>query len=159
MDNTYLYAIVEHFLDDDDEESTVCRQIINVGQFLAFQAVDRADVVKIEGYVENIVPRYPPDQFRNHFRISRDAFDIMLNELRPHLTMHMPDIAGDNIPAEKQLLMLCWYMANQDCFRQIAHQFNVAVSTVHAVIHRVLDTFTQHMRHVSSPAAMSLYYI
>ena len=51
MDNTYLYAIIEHFLDDDDEESTVCRQIINVGQFLAFQAVDRADVVKIEGYI------------------------------------------------------------------------------------------------------------
>ena len=85
----------------------------------AFKAVDRADFFKIEGYVENIVTRYPPE-FRKHFRISRDACDLMLNELRPHLTMPMPDgIAVVIIPAEKQLLMFCWYMANQDCFRQI----------------------------------------
>ena len=51
----------------------------------------------------------------------------MLNELRPHLTMTIPDgIAVVNIPAEKHLLMFCWYMANQDCFRQIGHQFDVA---------------------------------
>ena len=42
--------------------------------------------------------------------------------------------------------MLCWCMANQDCFRHIGHKFDVAVSSVHAVIHRILDTLTQHMR-------------
>ena len=85
----------------------MCRQVINMGQFLTFKAVDRRDFVKIEGYVENIVPRYPPDQFRKNFLISMGAFDLKLNELRPDLTMPMPDgIARVNIPAEKHLLMI-----------------------------------------------------
>ena len=158
IDNRYMYVINQELL--DDEEGTVCRQVINVGQFLTFKAVDRRAFVKIEGYVENIVPRYYPDQFQKKFRISRDAFDIMLNELRPHLTMRnaLCRIVGVNIPVEKQLVVLCWYKANEDCFRQIGHQFDVALSSVHAVIHRGLDTSTQHMR-ADVHAHITLHYI
>jgi predicted DNA-binding protein YlxM (UPF0122 family) len=50
--------------------------------------------------------------------------------LPPHLTSN--NVGGkEQIPPEKQLLLLIWYISNQESMREAANLFGISISTVH----------------------------
>lgn len=114
MENNFLLRfIVEEFFHDDDEDLV---------------AVPR--VIKIENYVEDIVPKYSDRQFQSHFRMSPTTFERLLTNIyqveteAPAKTQRNPEIS-----TEKQLLLTLWYLANLECYRTVADRFGVSTST------------------------------
>lgn len=71
--------------------------------------------VRIEGYVENIVPRFNTKQFREHYRMLPSVFALLENRLGSILagnTGNKPCIS-----VRTQLLASLWLLATPDSFR------------------------------------------
>jgi len=45
----------------------------------------RKKAIRIEGYVNNIVPRFSTRQFKEHFRMTPNCFSLLENKLSPML--------------------------------------------------------------------------
>ena len=84
IDNTEVLAAVYNFIDgpnwsrvlnavllEDEEDSTVA----TIRQRAAGHGVGESPV-RVEGYVEFIVPRYPEAAFKEHFRMNRSTFTV-----------------------------------------------------------------------------------
>ncbi len=68
---------------------------------------------RIQQYVEFVVPNYLDNEFRQHFRLTRGAFDYVLEAIRPHIKEEC------QISMEKQLMAIVWLLANQETYRYI----------------------------------------
>ncbi len=99
------------------------------------------------GYVEDVVSQYSLDDFRYHYRLTRDAFETLEQHILPYLVTHHRG-SEEKVDPRKQLLVFCWYMSNQESMREIAQTFGIAKSTVHSIIRSVADIFCEHMSHV-----------
>ena len=80
--------------------------------------------------------------FKTHYRIDIEMFDIILRELHPILERHN---IGGSVPIhpEKQLLVFLNFMGNQQSMRECAHFFGLSISTVHGVINRTAEAVLQ----------------
>nr|CAI5828138.1 unnamed protein product [Callosobruchus analis] len=76
---------IAEFLDEDLE---VAASIVNRNRTIVYAVEDltpslqpalpqRRNPDRNENYVEDTIPLYSPDEFRNHFRMSRDTFDLL----------------------------------------------------------------------------------
>lgn len=65
-------------------------------------------IVGIDDYVEKVVPNFSDNQFKEHFRISRSSFEILLRILKENITKKCPY----RIPEGNKVLMSLWYLAN-----------------------------------------------
>lgn len=90
----------------------------------------RTEVPRILHFTENTVPRFSSKDFRNHFRLGRVTFEIVLEEMAPSLTSE--HLGGkDQLDIDKQLLLFVWYLANQESMREASNLFGISISTVH----------------------------
>lgn len=124
MENNFVLRIVmeEFFNDDDDEELLTASRVL-----------------KIEHYVEDIVPQYSDRQFQSHFRMSPTTFERLLTNIY-HVETEAPTKTQRNpeIPTEKQLLLTLWYLANLECYRTVADRFGVSTSTAWNSVFKIL---------------------
>lgn len=82
----------------------------------------------------------PDKTFKSHLRVSRQQFDQLCNELRQHGLRDDNTTGGPTrIPVEKKVLMVLWYLANQNCFREMSDKFDVSQGAAHNVIIEMLD--------------------
>ena len=98
----------------------------------------RRDISRINDYFEVTVPRYQPDVFRSHFRMTRRTFELLVHMIGP--SEHIPKGNSFGRPAvdpRKQIAMSLWMMANQETHRQIADRFDVSLSSVSRCFRRV----------------------
>ena len=68
----------------------------------------RERVPKVENFYEVTIPKYTPEDFRGHFRLSRRSLDLFLTRM-----MKCDRLYGGGGPppnAEKDLLMFLWYL-------------------------------------------------
>lgn len=73
--------------------------------------------VRIEGYVENTVPRFNAKQFRENYRMLPSTFELLENRLGPIL---VGDCGNKPcIPVRTQLLASLWLLATPDSFRYL----------------------------------------
>lgn len=93
------------------------------------------------------------DDFRTHFRVSRELFTFILKELsyKLHKNGHGPKV---NVLPEKHLLLALWYIANTASLREVAHVFGLSMSTVHVIVKDVCDAIAQLGNRVSKNAGM-----
>ena len=96
-------------------------------------------VPKVREFVEKIVPNYTAEDFKGDFRIDRETFDKLTEELRDSLTV-LRQCGKPPITPEKQILIFIWYMANQDSMREMEKLFGVAKSSVHKCVWKVSET-------------------
>lgn len=71
-------------------------------------------VVRIKGYMENIVPRFNTRQFRENYRMLPKTFEILENRIGPILA---GNASNKCIPVRTQLLASLWLLVTPDCFR------------------------------------------
>lgn len=103
--------------------------------------VKRRRIEKIENFVEVTVPLYNPSDFKQHFRLTKASFEILINKLYQLLqkTKNVSDPGRRPILPEKQLLCCLWTMANQESFRGIGDRFNISRRTSWNICNKVVD--------------------
>lgn len=76
----------------------------------------RKRVARIEGYVENVVPRFSARQFKEHFRMTPNCFYLLENKLSPML-INYNNTGRPCIAPRTQLLVVLWLLATPDSYR------------------------------------------
>lgn len=76
------------------------------------------------------------------FRMNRDIFMILANEVRPFLEPSRGPRGDDVLSVEKQLAMTLCYLKDQRCILMTANAFGVALCTVSVVVRKVCDVLT-----------------
>lgn len=76
----------------------------------------RKKVTRINGYINNVVPRYNTRQFRQHFRLTPTAFESILNKITPILSK-VEYKGRPIISPHTQLLAILWLLATPDSYR------------------------------------------
>lgn len=87
------------------------------------------------------------DDFKVHFRLSRELYMAILNEVFVVLQRngHGPQA---NVLPDKQLLVALWYLANTASMREVSHLFGLSMSTVHGIIQDVFKAIGQQSKKV-----------
>ncbi|CAC5361649.1 unnamed protein product [Mytilus coruscus] len=98
-------------------------------------AAKRRQIARVKNYVENGIPQYTPDDFRNRFRMSRSTFDALVLSLSPQLAVGLKG-GIMKVSIEKQLLIFIRYASCQQILTELADSFGVCEATVHTIIHR-----------------------
>jgi hypothetical protein len=144
-DNKWLtITFLELFNDDSELECLHIHKCMeNKRNVLCLK---RDSVPKVEGYVLNVVELMDDarhiDDFRTHFRVSRELFRCILSEVAHILYRngHGPQV---NVHPDKQLLVALWYLANTSSMREVAHVFGLSMSTVHGIVKDVCAALVQ----------------
>ena len=145
-----LINVIQEFLIDNTEEEYCVhffKNAVIAANAVHFMIMKRDFVPKVLGYTEMVVPDYTMDDFRRHFRLSRVAFEQLLEHVGP--TLLLQSLTKEGVAPEKQLLLFLWYMGNPESMREMANLFGISISTVHSAIYRVMDTFQRNLGHVS----------
>nr|XP_018904570.1 PREDICTED: uncharacterized protein LOC109035410 [Bemisia tabaci] len=88
---------------------------------------ERQRRVKIQGFVENIIPQLMDNGFQGHFRLTREHVELFLQELEIPVPPTQRPGRSRRSPLNRLLLTL-WFLANRECYRSTAERFNVTVS-------------------------------
>ena len=91
----------------------------------------RRNLNRIEGYFEVTVPSYFGEEFKNHFRLTRNTCELLTREILVSGFINVGNTFGRApIPPEKQVLVYLWMMANgSETMRQVADRFNITMSS------------------------------
>lgn len=71
--------------------------------------------LRIVSYIERVVSGYTNRQFQQSFRISRLAYEFLLQKLSPMLCSSPRK--KPTVPVETQLLAVIWLLATPECYR------------------------------------------
>ncbi|CAH2084225.1 unnamed protein product [Euphydryas editha] len=84
---------------------------------------------------DNVVYRYSDDEFKSHFRLSRNTFNYLHELVREDLARHVPGCP--TISSHHQLMIALWKMATSDSYRSVCDRFNVGRATAVRAVRRV----------------------
>nr|XP_054926931.1 putative nuclease HARBI1 isoform X2 [Dermacentor andersoni] len=89
----------------------------------------------IQNYVINVVPRYTDTQFKEHFRMDRSTFEVLLQVTQERLTTERTP----RIPLHTKVLMALWLLGNQESFRGVADRFGVNKGLLHYIVNNIIE--------------------
>ena len=116
-----------------------------ISLFLSNQDPIRKTIVK-SGVFSNLLLKMDDYTFQSHFRVNRLQFNkllCMLNQVRKQEDCIPYSNGGRQpIPPWKELLVLLWYMSNQNSFREIGDKFGITRSSAYRVVVRMLKYFS-----------------
>ena len=98
----------------------------------------RQPTVRVQGYAEQVVPLYPLDDFRRHFRVQRSTFDNLIRFLSPNGLERLDRRGRPSLSCEKQLLITLWMLAAQETIRSVSDRFGVCEATVYRTVRRTI---------------------
>ncbi|XP_053376799.1 uncharacterized protein LOC123529790 [Mercenaria mercenaria] len=116
----------------------------------------REDREKVTGYVENVIPIYLPDDFnkavkfacsrlrvKRMFRVSRETYSKLLGYVSraEEFALRNPNRGRSQIPLEKVLLIVLWYIGTQESAQSISDRFGVQQFTFYKYQEKVMDYF------------------
>ena len=93
----------------------------------------RKTVNRIENYFEVTIPRYSPDDFRSHFRLTRESFDNLTQKISECGVYNQK--SGPPVDPVKDVLMFLWYIGMHILYCKQAHYVcEMYVSNVNSFI-------------------------
>lgn len=93
---------------DDEQIQLELRRRINVRD-------QQIKPCRIEGYVEEIIPRLSHNQFREHFRMLPETYELL--EQRLAIFLSNQNDGRPKVSVRKQLLATLWLLATPDSYR------------------------------------------
>jgi len=89
--------------------------------------------------MEITVPSYLPDEFKSHFRPTRETCELFAQEAARTGRIPLCNTSGRPaaIPPAKQVLAFLWSMGNQEPARAVADRFNITMSSVNRILIRL----------------------
>ncbi|KAG0423517.1 hypothetical protein HPB47_000709 [Ixodes persulcatus] len=94
----------------------------------------------IEGFVVEVVPRYTDIQFKEHFRMYRSTFEVLVQLTDSNVNKTI----AAKIPTASKVLMTLWLLGNQVSYREITGRFGVRKSTLHFIVAEVVSVGARH---------------
>ena len=116
------------FLDENDD-------IIYISDVSGYM---RRNLNRVRHFFERTVPSYFPDEFKSHFRMTRETSELFTQAVMPTGRISLGNRTGRvAIPPQKQILAFLWSMANLEPARAVADRFDITLSSVNRVLKRV----------------------
>lgn len=97
----------------------------------------RRNLTRIQDYFEQTLPRYLPDEFKHHFRMTRETCELLSNANRTNTNDKF--VWRPVIAPQKQILAFLWRIAYQEPARAVADRFDLTSSNVDRVFRRVVQ--------------------
>ena len=92
-------------------------------------------------FFETTVPSYFPDEFKVHFRMTRQTFQLFAQDVMTTGRIPIGNSSGRApIPPAKQILAFLWSTANEEPTQTVADRFNITLSSVNHVLQRINQT-------------------
>ena len=134
-----LMLLPELMEDDVNVINDIIEDDNDIIVFSAASCFMRRNLTHMAGYLEQTVPRYLPDEFKHHFCMTKETFEILSREIlrMGHIPLGNPS-ARPVIQPQKQILTFLWGMANQEPARAIADRFDITRSSYNRVFRRVV---------------------
>ncbi|WAR16241.1 HARB1-like protein, partial [Mya arenaria] len=89
---------------------------------------DSGDPVRVERYVEEVVPMYSDGTFKSHFRMHWSTFEDLCKTVGPLM------VKERYLTVEKRLLATVWLLSNQESYRGVADRFGLSKGTLHLTV-------------------------
>lgn len=96
-------------------------------------------------------------EWKKNFRLSRDTFRVLCNELRPHIIRSQTKFR-EAISVRKRVAVCLWRLAGNCEYRTISHLFGIGRSTACMITNQVCSAIVQHLlrRYVRLPSGNRL---
>ncbi|XP_062574349.1 putative nuclease HARBI1 [Saccostrea cucullata] len=106
-------------------------------------------MTRVRHYYEVTIPSYTLDEFKTHFRLSRDTCESTNCTCQRLSTVNAYNNQKGPAPnLEKELLMFLWYLGNLESFRSMADRFGTSKGSFHASVTRVSSSLISVMAEV-----------
>lgn len=135
-----LHGLLFAVLDDDKDCHELIESDDDVFVLAVASTVMRQGLSRIQGYFEETVSSYFGDEFKSHFRLTRNTCELLTQEIVSSscINVGLNRVGRAPIPPEKQILIYLWMLANGDeTSRQVADHFNVTMSSCGRVLRKV----------------------
>lgn len=108
----------------------------------------REDKPKVRGYVNTVVPLYNLDDFRRFFRMTKQTFEVICQQLAPFLVNYQTvRTAGRTpIPLKTQLMVFLWYVGSLEPLCRISDRFNITEYSVLSIRKRMCKMISRHLK-------------
>lgn len=117
---------IVHSSDDSDETSDE----ENVTMLSIIRSRKLRKPQRLENYVTALMPRFTQQQFQQHFRLSIEAYEQLLQMVGPFL-QRQTYLGRSSIDIEKQLLSVIWLLATPDSYRYVLVITQILFKTDH----------------------------
>ncbi|KAJ3655867.1 hypothetical protein Zmor_014976 [Zophobas morio] len=125
---------LKYIILSDDDETSDEDEIVSV---VLLTKKRRRKPSRIENYVERTVPNLTAREFQQHFRITIDAYEHLIQMVGPLLKRK--NYKGRfTINVEKQLLAVIWLLATPDSYRSVGERFDLGKSSLSVCFMRVI---------------------
>ena len=123
---------------NDDDEELVLFAIVE-----QFVSTERVAGVRIPNYFEEVIPRYPDNIFKSHFRLRKSSVEKLCEQISTHFMPKQNAGGREPTPIAKQVLMFLWYLATKETIREISDRFDNTFSLVFKAIRRVANAISE----------------
>ncbi|CAG9841114.1 unnamed protein product [Diabrotica balteata] len=97
---------------------------------------ERPEITRNENYYEVTIPNYSDTQFQEHFRMSRETFEVLLQRVQQFVEV-------TRIPLRKKLLFTLWTISKQNSFLEAGDRFGFAKSSGHGIFIEMIRVLGQ----------------
>ena len=138
VDSLPLLLALELLDDSEVKSSDVLSEDDNIMLFSVASCYMRRNLNQVCDYVDGTILLYFPDEFKNHFRMTRGTCELFTRAVMPTGMIPLGNGSGRAaIPPSKQVSVFLWSMANQEPVRAVADRFDITMSSVDRVLNRV----------------------
>ena len=155
IQNLEALVIWKNFFEDSDNESNKeSDDDVNFGfinedtpeELLEFVYAQRyleprTSVPKSRDWIENILPKYDDERFRQMLRVSRHAFEFVLKSIESH-SVFQTNSSAKQFPVERQLQIALFRFGrfgNAASVKDVSRTFGVSEGTVVNATRRVIE--------------------
>ena len=82
--------------------------------FSAVSCFTRRNLTRNHNYSEVTIPRYLPDEFKNHFRITRETCELLLREIVQTGNRTLGNLGGRDVIAPKKQVLFLSYLPQEN---------------------------------------------
>ena len=132
--------LLYEMLDESIEEELLNEDGGNIHLIGAIIPFMRRDLIRNVFFFEVVVPCYSLDEFRGHFRMTRNTFESLSQELAATGSIpHGNRFGRKAIPLQKQVLIVVWFISNLEAMRSVSNRFDVTLSSLERILKRVTE--------------------
>ena len=138
-------SMEEELLNEDEGDISL------IGGIIPFM---RRDLNRTVFFFQLVVPSYSLDEFKGHFRMTRNTFESVSQELAATGSIPLGNRFGRKaIPLEKQVLIFVWFISNLEAMRSVSDRFNVTLSSLERIQKRVTEAIIalRHQEYIKWP--------
>ncbi|KAI0216061.1 hypothetical protein LSAT2_031861 [Lamellibrachia satsuma] len=106
-----------------------------------------------QGYLQQVVARFRPDEFKTFFRVGRQTVDCLIGWITRTCTdegitgITDRKSSGGSLqkPLADRVLVMLWYMASLDKYASIGDRFGMSESVACVTVHTLLKFIHDHL--------------